>query len=128
MVPSNLRSLWNLKQKTTVSLIVHYYIPLTQDKEYLIIPIASALGMGPLHLDKVPINSSISACSGCGSGFICSEKINFILSEEFNYRKRLAKCSQSIQLQYKPCRSGHLCSCAGSPETLTLLQSHLGFK
>lgn len=52
MVPSNLKSLWNLKQKNTISLTVHYYISLTQEKEYLIIPIASALGMGPLHLDK----------------------------------------------------------------------------
>lgn len=52
MVPSNLRSQWDLKQKTAISLTVHYYKSLAQDKEYLIIPIASALGMGPLHLDK----------------------------------------------------------------------------
>lgn len=51
-VPSNLKNLWNLKQKATISLTVYYYISLTQDKEYLIILIASALGMGPLHLDK----------------------------------------------------------------------------
>lgn len=52
MVPSNPKNLWNLEHKTTISLTVYYYISPIQDKKYLIILIASALGMGPLHLDK----------------------------------------------------------------------------
>lgn len=85
-IPSSLENIHHLQQKAAVSLIVHYYIPLAQDKEYLIILITSGLGTGPLHSGKLPINNDVCACSGCGSGFTCSEKINFIPSEEFNYR------------------------------------------
>lgn len=86
IIPSSLKNTRYLQWKAAVSVIVHYYTPLAQDEEYLIILITSGLGTDPLHLDKVPINNGVCACSGCGSGFTCSEKINFIPSEEFNYR------------------------------------------